>query len=686
MKRVAVDIGGTFTDLVAFDDELGELRTVKVLSTPREPWRGFLRALEELGWDPREVELIVHASTLGTNMFLGQVGLEPPKAVLVTNKGFRDILEIGRQNRPELYNLFFQRPPPLVPRSRRVEVGGRIGPRGEEIEPLDLEAVKSIARHWCGEARVFIVSFLHSYANPRHEEAAARVLREECPDAIVVTGSSVDPRPREYERTSTAVVNGLLAPLLRGYLERLQEELRARGFRGRLLLMQSSGGVAEPGEVVEKPAVFIESGPAAGAVAAAYFSRLLGDEKVVSFDMGGTTAKAAAILGGEPELVDEYEVGGRVHMGRVVRGTGYPVRHLFIDLAEVSAGGGTIAWIDPGGALRVGPLSAGADPGPACYGRGGEDPTVTDAQLVLGRLPDALAGGRLRLDRGAAERAVARIAEALGMELEEAAAAIIELANREMAHALRLVTVERGHDPRDFVIYAFGGAGPLHAAELAEELGAREVAVPPRPGVFSALGLLLTDLRYTRTAPVARPAEELSSEKLETIFERLAGEALERLAAAGAEPSQVRMARSLAARYRGQAYTLLVPYTGSLEDTLEQFHRLHEARYGFSLPGEPVYIESAWLVATASLEKPRLPRGEARPHTPSPASRRQVYFRRESWLEARVYRRERLRPGALIQGPAVIEEDESTILVPPGHEALVDEYYVARIRRISGNN
>ncbi len=681
-RKVGVDVGGTFTDLVAYDPQTGALRHVKVLTRPKEPWLSVVEALDELGWGLDTVDVVVHATTLGTNLLFGQVGLERPRVLLITNEGFRDVIEIGRQNRPELYNLFFERPRPLVPRSMRVGVRGRVGPRGEVIEPLDEEAVREIARRWCGRVDVFAVVFLHSYANPAHERRAGELIREECPGAEVVLSHEVDPQPKEYERASTTVVNAVLKPLLAGYLARLREELVRRGFRGRLLVMQSSGGVAAAEEAIRVPAAFIESGPAAGAVAVAFFSRLMGVEHALGFDMGGTTAKASAVVGGEPLVVPEYEVGGRVHMGRLVRGSGYPVRYPYIDLAEVSAGGGTIAWVDAGGALRVGPVSAGADPGPACYGRGGTEPTVTDANYVLGRLPDALAGGRIRLRRDLAVRALQRLASRLGMDVVETAEAVIRIANTVMARALRLVTVERGHDPRRFTLFAFGGAGPLHAAELARDLGVREVVVPPLPGVFSALGLLVTDYRHDLTAPVTARASEVDDAELERLFSRLEERARAMLLSEGVREEDMRFARLLDMRYAGQAHELTVPYRGSVAAAVEEFHDVHAARYGYSLRGEEVVVVSARLVAYGVTPKPRFERERETPHTPRPRRTRRVYFAETGWTETPVYARGELRPGATVGGPAVIESDDSTILVPPGFEAYVDGYRAVRIYRV----
>ena len=680
-RRIGVDIGGTFTDVVGFDEDTGELLHLKVLTTPREPWKGLMQGIERLGWSLETVSIVVHASTLGTNTFLGQVGLELPRAVLITNKGFRDILEIGRQNRPELYNLFFQRPEPLVPRSRRLGVGGRIGPDGSELEPLDEEHVRRIARHWCGKAEVFIISFLHSYRNPAHELRAKEIISEECPGAIIVTSYETDPEPKEYERTSTTVVNGLLKPLLARYIERVVNELRGRGFSGKLLVMQSSGGVAGSEEATRYPAAFIESGPAAGAVAVAYFSKLMGVEKALGFDMGGTTAKASTVINGEPLVVQEYEVGGKVHMGRLLRGSGYPVRYPYIDLAEVSAGGGTIAWIDPGGALRVGPISAGADPGPACYGRGGSEPTITDANYVLGRLPDELAGGRVRLRKDLAEKALRKLADRLGMDIVELASSIIRISNTVMARALRLVSVERGYDPREFSMYAFGGAGPLHAAALADEIGVREVIVPPLPGVFSALGLLVTDYRHDLHRAVVRRADEVSEKDLENLYRDLEKEATEMLLSEGVKEEDIRITRLLDMRYLGQAYELTVPYRGDIPSAVEAFHEKHRARYGYDMRGEPVVIVNARIVAVGIIPKPELPRGEPMAYHPEPRRKRRVFFEETGWVDAPVYWRPELRPGASIEGPAIIESDESTILVPPGFSANVDSFYSVHVAR-----
>ncbi len=677
MWRTGVDIGGTFTDIVFLDEESGELRVTKVLTTPKRPSQAVLLGLGESGVDLSDISTLVHATTLGTNMFLGQEGLVPPKVALITTKGFRDVFEIGRQRRPELYNLYFEKPPPLVKRRDRYEVEERIDAWGNVITPLNEKEAAELADQLCQKGyEVVAISFLHSYINPVHEERMLEILRERCPELDVILSSRVNPEHKEYERTSTTVVNAFLRKLLSTYLTNLERELRSKGFEGRLLVMQSSGGVSKVEYAVERPAAFIESGPAAGAVAVAYYSKLIGDERVIGFDMGGTTAKASTVIGGEPTITTEYEVGGKVHAGRLVKGSGYPVRFPFIDLAEVSAGGGTIAWIDEGGALRVGPISAGAEPGPACYGKGGDKATITDANFLLGRLGERLAGGSLILRKELAEKAIGNLAVQLGLEMEETAMGIIKLANTVMAKALRIVTVERGHDPRDFVMYVFGGAGPLHGVELAKELEAMEVLIPLHPGVFSAFGLLLTDYRVDVVRSVMRLAEEVDASEIEDSLGELEAEAGKELEGV----REVHAVPSLDMRYRGQAYDLNVPWRGSIDEAIRDFHVIHGRMYGFSSPDEPVEIVNVRLALIGSLRKPSFPRREVKEYSPEPEGTRSVYFEEEGWLETKVYSREKLRLGATLDGPAVVEEYDSTTLVPPDHRLIVDEFGNLRVR------
>ncbi len=672
--RVGVDIGGTFTDLVYFDGM--SFKVVKVPTTPKRPTEGVLNAVETANVDLSDVEDFVHATTLGTNMFLGQEGLRPPKLALVTTKGFRDVVEIGRQRRPDLYDLFFERPKPIVPRRDRYEVEERINARGEVIKPLDEEGLRRIAEKLKEKGyEIVVISFLHSYRNPIHELRAKEVIERVCPGITVITSHEVDPEYKEFERTSTTLVNAFLMPMMSRYLSKLLEELRRRGFSGRFFVMQSSGGISKVEHAIKKPAAFVESGPAAGAVAVAYHSRILGERRVIGFDMGGTTAKACTVIDHEPLVTTEYEIGGRVHAGRLVRGSGYPVRFPFIDLAEVSAGGGTIAWIDEGGALKVGPISAGADPGPVCYGRGNDRPTVTDANLVLGRIGENLSGGTLRLRKDLAVEALSRLANRLGMELEEVALGILKLANTVMAKALRIVTVERGHDPREFTMFVFGGAGGLHGVELAEELGVRSVLIPPHAGVFSAFGLLLSDYRVDRVKSVVVPAEDADEGEMEEEFSELVSSAVAEIGS----DVDVEVVRLVDVRYSGQAYEITVPWLG-VEESVKAFHEKHEALYGFSSPEESVEIVNLRVTAVGIVPKPK-PRVEKREeYDPTPEFRRNVYFD-EGWVETPVFYRGKLRAGANIEGPAIVEDYDTTVVVPPGFVASVDEYLNLRIVR-----
>jgi N-methylhydantoinase A len=647
---VAVDVGGTFTDFVAVDGD-GNLSAFKLLTTPRRPEEAVIKGLAKLS----PIEEVLHASTIGTNALLGQMGLELPRVALFTTKGFRDVIEIGRQNRPRLYDLFFEKPRPLVPRHLRFEVDERVLPDGTVLKPVDAAEVESYAEKALGHGVVSVaVAFLNSYLNPANEDAAAAVLKRHF--RYVTLSSEVSPEPREYERTSTAVVNAALMPLVGRYLEELGRYVSSRG--GSLYVMASSGGLVTVDEASRRPVQLIESGPAGGVVAAAEFAKALDVKRVISFDMGGTTAKAGTVVDFEPEITTEYEVGGESHHGRVVKGSGYPVRFPFIDLAEVSAGGGTIVWRDEAGALRVGPMSAGADPGPVCYGLGGTEPTVTDANVVLGRVASLL-GGEMRLDAEAAFKAF----EKLGDPVETAWRAV-QLANMEMARAVRLVTVERGLDPSEFVLFAFGGAGPQHAAELAEELGISTVVIPPDPGVFTALGMLFADSKFEARASYPRDLEE--------GFRRL-----EEKLSVHNPTYYVRLAD---VRYVGQGWELVVPVgkPADKEQIRKTFEERHKATYGFKLD-KPIEVVTIRVFAIATRRKPKL-REPPAGGEPKPASYRKAYF--GEWVETPVYRRENLPRDFKADGPMVIEERHSVTVVPPRWRVKVGKMGVLELRRI----
>jgi len=692
--RVAVDVGGTFTDVVGVDEVSGTLIRLKVLTTPKDPTEGVVagvgRAVEELRkargdeGDGVSVDVVVHATTIGTNTFLGQVGLEVPKVGLITTEGFRDLLEIGRQRRPELYNVFFEKPKPLVPRRLRLTVPERVGPRGEILTPLDEGRVREVAKVFREEGVESVaICFLHSYVNPEHEVRAKEVLVKELPGKYVVASHEVDPEYREFERLSTTVVNAALMPVLTKYFAKLEGELRGFGVSSdRLLIMKSDGGFAKPSEAGRVPASTIESGPAAGVIAAAHLAKELGVRNALSFDMGGTTAKISTIVNGSPEVTEEFEVGGVVHKGRLIKGSGYVVRYPHIDLVEVSAGGGTIAWVDEAGHLRVGPYSAGSDPGPACYGRGGTEPTITDANLVLGRLGEALAGGEVRVRKDLAVKAFEeRVCGPAGLSLEEAAYGVIKLANTEMGRAIRIATVEKGYDPREFTLIAFGGAGPMHACELAEELGVTRVVVPRMPGVFSAWGLLLADYRHEFKASVLKSASELSDEELEEVYESLEAKALETLLREGVREDDVVMVRHADLRYVKQSYELSVEAPrpipeGGVARLRKAFDRRHEEIYGYSMMDE-VMVVKVRVTAIGKVSKPSLRtlrRGGARAAEAGGAlmGYRKAFFGKAGWVEAKVFRRDALPPDSIIAGPALIEEYDSVTVLPPGWSCRVD--------------
>ncbi|MEM2238137.1 MAG: hydantoinase/oxoprolinase family protein [Candidatus Caldarchaeum sp.] len=676
MLHVAVDVGGTFTDLVAFDEDAGEVYAVKVRSTPRNPEEGFISSLESLlgkySLKSSEVKTIIHVNTIGTNLLRGQLGLEIPKTALVTTKGFRDVLEIGRQNRPELYNIFYARPKPLVPRHLRLEVDERVDSRGLCIKEASVEQLDEVAEKLSREkVDTVAVSFLNSYINPSNEKKAKEHLQKRL--RLPVTAShEVDPEHREYERTSTTVVNALLKPVVSRYFNEVIRLLEMMGVKSSVEIMSSSGGLVDVKESMEKPVACIESGPAAGVIGAAELAHRLGVLNVISLDMGGTTAKAGTVVNGQPLYVPEIEVGGRVHMGRFVKGSGYPVRYPSVDLAEVSAGGGTIIDVDEAGGLKVGPMSAGAEPGPACYGFGGTMPTITDANLSLGRL-ETLLGGEFRLRKDLAAMALNRVGDKIGADVTETAAAALALVNLHMARAVHLVSLERGYNPSDFFLMAFGGAGPMHAAELAQQIGMSTVIIPPHPGLFTSLGLLMTDFRYTFVRGFIKTLSADSEEYFEKVFAEMEMEALKHIGGKGLKTDSAVVLRSLDMRYYGQGHELEVRVGKPLKagETINRFENLHEAVYGFKHGGENVEVTAARLSVIIPRAKPSLPKPRQDGNSPKPAERK-VYFG-EEWLDTPVYSRESLPAGFSLEGPAIVEEYDSTTVVPPGWRLRVDD-------------
>ena len=651
------------------------------------PAEGVLNAFSRLAKE--HVTLVTHATTTATNALLGQSDLSLPKAALITTYGFKDIVEIGRQRRAELYNLFFQKPRQLIPRRYRFEVRERIDAYGNIVTPLDADDVETVLGRVRSEGiEAIAVCFLNSYINPTHEIKVKEKIRASSPSVHVCCSSEVAREYREYERFSTAVVNVMLMPIVGKYVENLANGLDRIRISSPLLIMQSSGGMASTGYVSAKPASIIESGPAAGVVASAFYSRVLGIENVISFDMGGTTAKAGAIRGGAIEVTSEYEVAGGVHKGRITKGSGYPVRGSFVDLAECSAGGGTIAWVDEGGALRVGPLSAGASPGPACYGTGGADPTVTDANLLLGRLnPKYLLNGEkpihIDLAKNALEEKICRIVR---IPVLDAASGIVKIVNSEMAKIISMVSIERGYDPADFTIIAFGGAGPMHVCPLAEDIGISRVVVPPNPGLFSAYGLLVSDLKYETTRAVMAEVESVR-ENLEMIFADMERGLRNTMSFF---KGNVAVDRYLDMRYVGQSYELLIPIgrptnNSALKEAVKRFHERHRDVYGHSAQDADVEVVNARVVAVGFVEKPKLnpvDKGGSKPAEESIVEERKVSFEEAgAFVECPVFRREKLRPGNTIAGPAIIEQYDSTIVVYPQWTTEIDDYTNIILRR-----
>jgi N-methylhydantoinase A len=681
--RIGVDIGGTFTDVVLVDESRGAIAVVKVPTTPRDFCQGVVEALgvatRERGVPTAEVVWLAHATTVVTNALLEGKGA---RTALITTRGMRDVLELRRSARASLYDLFQDGPAILVPRHLRLEVTERVDAQGAVVEALRLEevddAIDFIKRH---DVEAVAVCLLYSFLNDDHERQIGGRLRAALPDLPVFLSHEVLPEIREFERASTTAVCAYVAPILGSYLGRLESAVTGMGLPAPHI-MGSSGGVFSVAEGLRMPAMAVESGPAAGVIAAALVGRQLGLGNLISFDMGGTTAKASLIEGGVVQTTAEYEVGSGGHVRRWLHGTGHPIRVPVIDLAEVSAGGGSIAWIDPGGALRVGPESAGAEPGPVCYGQGGTRPTVTDADLVLGYLNQtALLGGALPVHLDRARAVLERtIAIPLGMSVLQAAAGIVDVVNAAMAASLRIVSVERGYDPREFMLVAFGGAGPVHAARLAQELAIPQVIVPPIPGGFSALGLVASDIRrdYVKTFYARLDGAEPS--RMEAVYGVMESEARGMLAEAGVPEANREIARAADCRYGRQAYELTVPLTNGpitravLDRLAADFHDKHRITYGHANPDEPVQLVNLRVAALGRLGGLDLGRvtGEAA-RAQLPAGERQAYFKETGLVRCDVLPRAELAPGFERPGPLIIEAMDTTIVVPPGWRCRADD-------------
>jgi len=679
--RVASDVGGTFTDNLAYDEAAKLVTVAKVPTTPENralgTVRGLLRALELQGRTGGEIGYVGHGMTTATNAVIQRRG---GRTAFVTNEGFRDILLIGRQDRPSLYDIRQTRPQPLVARENCHTVRGRLDPAGNEIAPLDEDGLRHIAATLrAARIEAVAICLLHAYANPAHERRAKAILAEHLPGVPVCISTDILAEFREYERASTVVLNAFLLPVMERYLASLTE-LLADPQHGLglapdvpVMVMEASGGLMTVGTARDKPVHTVLSGPAGGVVASAHVAGLSGFADIITMDMGGTSTDISLILGGRPQVTREAALERT------------PIRIPVIDINAIGAGGGSIAWIDDGGALRVGPLSAEAVPGPACYGRGGERPTVTDANLVLGRFGgETRLGGELALDGKAAERAITdHIAGPLGLDLVTAAAGILRVANANMVRGIRVVSVERGHDPRQLTLVPFGGAGPMHGSPVARDLAIPRLLVPPTPGILCALGMLVADLRHDLVQTRLAPHSGLSAEAARAVFAPMLDEARRLLAEDRVGPERWQIETRVDMRYIGQSYELPIPLA---DITLESwaalvpaFHAEHARRFGHSDPSAPVETVTFAVTATGLIDTPELPRpqpGESEPPQAARTGNRHIYFEdgtgAGSWRECAVWRREALLAGNAINGPAVVEEVSATTVLYPGDQAHVD--------------
>ncbi|MBI1847503.1 MAG: hydantoinase/oxoprolinase family protein [Candidatus Rokubacteria bacterium] len=678
--QIGVDIGGTFTDIVALDRD-GRVTLTKVPSTPKDLLEGVgagvQRVLRLAGASPEAVERFIHGTTIATNAILEQKGA---LMAILTTEGFEDVLELGRQKRARMYDLDMDPETPtfLAPRRRRIGIRERLDARGRVLTPLDEGQVRAAALGLRGQGvQAIAVCYLFSFVNPAHERRTREICREVAPEISVSLSSEVDPTFREYERTCVTAFDAYLGPVVKRYLAGLAATLGELGVRAVPLIMRSRGGIVSAALAAEQPVTLFLSGPAGGVIGAKVAAARAGVRDFVSLDMGGTSNDVAVVRDGEPLIASEGAIGP------------YPVRTPMVDVSTIGAGGGSLAWIDAAGGLRVGPRSAGAEPGPACYGRGGDQATVTDASLVLGYLnPDRFAGGLMALDPGAAEKALAAIGRKLGLDPVAAAAGIHRVINARMADQIRLVTIKRGYDPRRFVLVVLGGAGPVHGVPLAGEMGMAEVLVPEAPGVLAATGLLFAAIEHHHARTLQAPTEAIDLAAVNRCLAELDAAGGMRMRSERAPVGEVRVAYAADMRYVGQAYELEVPIVApvvreGMPAILGAFHAVHDRVYGYARPQQPVEFVNFRAVHTYPLPPPAL-RPTARPVGTIEHARlgeRRAWFGHAGFVATAIYDRARLPLGARVAGPAIIEQADTTTVLPPAHEARVDEAGNLRLRR-----
>jgi N-methylhydantoinase A len=676
--RLAADIGGTFTDIALFDDKTGQLTFGKALSTPDRLVDGISLGVEKAGSDYASANLFLHGSTVAINTMLERTGA---KTALITTDGFRDVYEIGRINRPDAYNLYFQKHKPLIERALRFEVKERIRADGAVVEPLNeagLAALSEKLEQLGIEAAA--IMFINCYANAAHEMRAKALLTKRHPKVFVSASHELSQEYREFERCSTVAANAYIGPKVRRYIGEIDNHIRKAGFQGSFLVVQSTGGLYESAQAQTQCVRMLESGPAAGVIGTQALCRRLGIKNAIAFDMGGTTAKAGVIYKGEPLTTGTALIGGY--------DKALPVQIAMMDIFEVGTGGGSIARVD-NGLLRVGPQSTGAQPGPACYGQGGTEPTITDANLLLGRLSaDRFLGGEMKLDASAAERALNKVGKPLGMNAVKTADGILRIAATAMSYAVKGVTTERGLDAGDFVLVAYGGAGPLHAVDVAREIGIRNVIVPGAPGVFSAFGMLFSDLRYDYVRTHLMQLADASFNEIEAVFKELEQNGRDAIAATSVRPDQIAVKRALDMRYVGQEHSVTVELPRRIFERQDRaaikrhFDNDHMRRYGTSAPNENAEVVSLRVTVTGLMKKPpqkKIKKGTSVPPKSSHAGTRKAWFDGR-FRNAPTYRRTELLAGNMINGPALIEEHASTTVLMLGDRMVVDDYGNLAIR------
>lgn len=676
--RVTTDVGGTFTDLVCFetDGTTGEARivTAKSDTTPPDFEQGVLNVIAKAGVDPAAIDFLAHGTTVVINALTERKGV---KVGLITTEGFRDTLEIARGNRPDFFNLHYEKPKPFVPRYLRRELPGRISYKGEEMKPLDLSGLAAILDDFKADGvEAVAISFLHSYANLSHEQAALAEVRRLWPEVSVVSSHQITREWREYERTNTAVLSAYVQPIAERYLSRLAGGLKDKGLKGSPYIMQSNCGVDSLESVSKIPITMVESGPASGFWGAAELGKLIGAPNVLALDIGGTTAKCSLIEDGQVKIMTDYWI------ERDRTSAGYPIMVPVVDLVEIGNGGGSIAWVDDFGKLHVGPQSAGAVPGPAAYGRGGDNATTTDANLWLGRINrDYFCGGEVTADMAASEKAIRAVGDKLGVDAEEAARGIIRIANNNMVNALKLVSLNRGHDPRDFTLVAFGGGGAMHAVALGQELGVKKVVVPAGAAVFSAWGMMMSDLRRDYFVTRLADLKPGAAKAVEALFAETEAQARKQFTDEGVPADKVKFLRYGKFRYQNQEHTteVLIEEGAITDDRLAgieaAFHEAYEREYTYRLDA-PVELVGIHLVASAEVGK--LTMTEHQPTgTPSSAAlkgHRDVDYALEGVHTAAIYDGTKLEPGMRFDGPAIVEDPGTTVVIHPGNAVEIDGY------------